>query len=272
MNTLGFGPRMRSPFRAIIITGASSGLGAALAKAYAAPQTVLGLLGRDRQRLADTARACEAQEAETRTAAIAVEDAAAMTSWLAEFDRAHPVDLLVANAGTSAGPEPESPSEGVETAARQIRVNLIGAINTVEPLLPALCARRHGRVAIIASIAAFRGLPDSPGYCASKAGLRAYAEALRPRLARFGVGMTLVCPGFFDSPMTDRFEGPTPFVISAEAAARTVKRGIDRGRRRIAFPWPLVFGLKFCDIAPAFIGDAILRRHHRFHIRPGWSE
>ena len=118
---------MRSSFRAIIITGASSGLGAALAKAYAAPQTVLGLLGRDRQRLADTAKACEAQGAETRTAAIAVEDAAAMTSWLAEFDHAHPVDLLVANAGTSAGPEPESPSEGVETAARQIRVNLIGA-------------------------------------------------------------------------------------------------------------------------------------------------
>ncbi len=151
-------------------------------------------------------------------------------------------------------------------ASRQVRVNLLGAINTVEPLLPALCRRGRGRIAVIASIAAYRGLPDSPGYCASKAGLRAYGEALRPRLARYGVGVTIVCPGFFDSPMTDRFDGPTPFLISTAAAARLVKRGIDRGQRRVSFPWPLVFGLQFCNLAPAVIGDAIMRRY-RFHIR-----
>ena len=258
---------MRRPFRAAIITGASSGLGAALAEAYAAPQTVLGLLGRDRQRLREIADACEARGAGVRTAVIGVADAPAMAAWLTEFDRDHPVELLIANAGTSAGPEPDSPSEGIETATRQVRVNLLGAINTVEPLLPALCRRGRGRVAVVASIAAYRGLPNSPGYCASKAGLRAYAEALRPRLAPRGVGVTIVCPGFFDSPMTDRFEGPTPFLVSADDAARVVKRGIDRGRRRVAFPWPLVVGLQFCDIAPAFIGDAILRRY-RFRIRP----
>ena len=115
------------------------------------------------------------------------------------------------------GPEPGSPSEGVETATRQVKVNLLGSINTVEPLLPALCRRGRGRVAFVASIAAYRGLPDSPGYCASKAGLRAYAEALRPRLAAHGVRVTIVCPGFFDSPMTDRLDGPTPFLISVEA-------------------------------------------------------
>jgi NAD(P)-dependent dehydrogenase (short-subunit alcohol dehydrogenase family) len=118
----------------------------------------------------------------------------------------------------------------------------------------------------VAAIAAYRGLPNSPGYCASKAGLRAYAEALRPRLAPRGVGMTIVCPGFFASPMTDRFDGPKPFVASTTAAARKVKRAIDRGRRRLAFPWPLVLGLRFCDLAPPFIGDAILR-HYRFRIR-----
>ena len=199
------------------------------------------------------------------TAIMDVTDASATASWLREFDGRHPVDLLIANAGTSAGPDPDSPSEGAEIAARQIGVNLLGAINTVEPLLPALCARRHGRVAVVASIAAYRGLPYSPGYCASKAGVRAYAEALRPRLARHGVGVTVVCPGFFDSPMTDRFDGPTPFLLSGEDAARLVKRGIDFGRKRVAFPWPLVVGLQFCDIAPAFIGDAILRRF-RFRI------
>jgi len=259
---------MRSPFRVVIITGASSGLGAALAAAYAGPGAMLGLLGRDRQRLGVTADACEAKGASVRVGSIDVADAPAMGSWLTQFDRDHPVDLLVANAGTSAGPDPDSPSEGVETAARQIRVNLLGAINTVEPLLPGLCQRGRGHVAVVASIAAYRGLPYSPGYCASKAGLRAYAEALRPRLAPRGVGVTSVCPGFFDSPMTDRFDGPTPFLREGGAAARIVKRGIDRGRRRVVFPWPLVLGLQFCDIAPAFVGDAILRRF-RFHIRPG---
>ena len=256
---------MRAPFSTVLITGASSGLGASLARAYAAPHVTLGLLGRDRQRLDATARACEAKGATVSTAAIDVTDATPMALWLREFDGRHPVDLLISNAGTSAGPDPESPSEGAETAARQIAVNLLGAVNTVEPLVPELCGRGNGRIAMVASIAAYRGLPYSPGYCASKAGLRAYAEALRPRLQRHHVGVTVVCPGFFDSPMTDRFDGPTPFLFSCEQAARIVKRGIDRGRRRVAFPLPLVLGLQFCDIAPAFIGDAILRRY-RFQI------
>jgi short-subunit dehydrogenase len=257
---------MPTRYRTIVITGASSGLGAALAQAFAGPQMVMGLLGRDHPRLGRTAGACEAKGAVAEVAAFDVADAAEMARWLVKFDADHPVDLLIANAGTSAGPAPGCPSEGIETAARQVQVNLLGAINTVEPLLPALCRRGRGRIAIIASIAAYRGLPDSPGYCASKAGLRAYAEALRPRLAGFGVGVTIVCPGFFASPMTDRFDGPTPFLISAEVAARVIKRGLDRGRRRIAFPWPLVWGLQFCDLAPAIIGDAILRRY-RFRIR-----
>lgn len=257
---------MRAPFHAVVITGASSGLGAALARAYAAPGVRLGLLGRDPARLDATARACQAKGGRVQAAAIEVTDAPAMAEWLTAFDRDGAVELVVANAGTSAGPAPQDPSEGVESASRQVAVNLLGAIHTVEPLLPALCARRRGRVAVVASIAAYRGLPYSPGYCASKAGLRAYGEALRPRLEPRGVGVTVVCPGFFDSPMTDRFDGATPFLLSGEGAARLVKRGIDRGRRRVAFPWPLVRGLQFCDLAPAFVGDLILRNFH-FRIR-----
>jgi short-subunit dehydrogenase len=258
---------MSAPFLVVVITGASSGLGAELAGSYAGPAVTLGLFGRDRQRLEASAGACEAKGASVHCAVIDVADAPAMASELCEFDRRHPIDLLIANAGTSAGPDPDSPSEGVGSVVRQIEVNLLGAINTIEPLLPALCARGRGRIAVVASIAAYRGLPNSPGYCASKAGLRAYAEALRPRLASRGIGVTVVCPGFFSSPMTDRFDGPTPFLATAEAAARKIKRGIDRGRRRIAFPWPLVLGLRFCDIAPAIIGDMILR-HYRFRIHP----
>jgi NAD(P)-dependent dehydrogenase (short-subunit alcohol dehydrogenase family) len=258
---------MRAPFRVVVITGASSGLGAALAGAYAGPGVALGLLGRNRERLDAVTRGCEARGSRVDTAAIDVTDMPAMTAWLQRFDRDYSVELLVANAGTSAGPERGSPGEGVELAARQVGVNLLGAINTIEPLLPAMSARGRGRVAVVASIAGYRGLPDSPGYSASKAGLRAYGEALRARLAPHGIGVSVVAPGFFASPMTDRFDGPTPFLYGAATAARIVKRGIDRGRNRVSFPWPLVFGLKFCDFAPAALGDAILRRFH-FHIRP----
>src|SRR5262249_29086581 len=132
---------MRAPFRAVIITGASSGLGAALAEAYAEPTVALGLVGRDPGRLEATAQACVGKGARVVTAAIDVAEAPAMASWLCRFDREQQADLVIANAGTSAGPDPDSPSEGTETAARQIGVNLLGAINTVEPLLPAMCGR-----------------------------------------------------------------------------------------------------------------------------------
>jgi short-subunit dehydrogenase len=257
---------MRAPYRVVLITGASSGLGAALARAYAGPDTALGLVARNPERLAETAAACRAAGAAVETAAIDVADGAALAAWLAEFDRAHPVDLLITNAGTSAGPDAEDAGEAAATTLRQIEVNLVGAVNTIAPLVPLICARRRGRIVAIASVAAFRGLPYSPGYCASKAGLRAYAEALRPRLAAHGVGVTVVCPGFFSSPMTERWEGPMPFLMSGERAARRIKRGVDCGRPRIDFPWPLVFGMRFCDLAPAMIGDAILRGF-RFHIR-----
>lgn len=257
---------MRAPYRVVVITGASSGLGAALARSYAGPQTALGLVGRNRERLAATAALCRAAGASVDSAAIDVADGAALAAWLEAFDQAHPVELLVANAGISAGPGPENAGEPIAITLRQVEVNLLGAVRTIAPLVPLLCARGRGRIVVIASIAAYRGLPYSPGYCASKAGLRAYGEALRPLLAPYGVGVTVVCPGFFASPMTDRWEGPTPFLASGERAARRIKRGIDRGRSRIDFPWPLVLGMRFCDLAPAMIGDRILRGF-RFHIR-----
>jgi short-subunit dehydrogenase len=258
---------MRAPYRNIVVTGASSGLGAILAAAYAGPETALGLIARNADRLAATTARCRDAGANVASAEIDIADPDATAVWLADFDRAHPVELLIANAGIELGPDPGSPGEPAEITLRQVEVNLLGAVHTMAPLVPLMCRRGRGRIVVIASIAAYRGLPDNPGYCASKAGLRAYAEALRVRLARHGVGVTVACPGFFDSPMTDRWEGPTPFLMSGEGAARKIKRGIDRGRRRIDFPWPLVFGMRFCDLAPAWLGDAILRGF-RFRIRP----
>ncbi len=249
-----------------VITGASSGLGAVLARAYAAPGVVLGLVARDPARLASVADACRRAGAMVEEAAINVADRAPLEAWLAAFDRAHPVDLVIANAGISAGPEPGRVGEDIDTTARQIAVNLLGAVHTVAPLVPAMATRGRGRIVLIASLAAYRGLTYSPGYSASKAGLRAYGEALRAQLEPFGIGVTVVCPGFFASPMTDRWEGPTPFLISGEQAARKVKRGIDRGRRRVSFPWPMALGMRLSDVLPAALGDRILRGF-RFHIR-----
>jgi len=121
-------------------------------------------------------------------------------------------------------------------------------------------------IAFVASLAAYRGLPYAPGYSASKAGLRAYGEALRAQLEPHGIGVTVVCPGFFASPMTARWNGPTPLLVSTERAARRIKRGIDRGRRRVSFPWPLVLGMRLADALPAVLGDRILRGF-RFRIR-----
>lgn len=249
----------------IVITGASSGLGKQLACLYAAEGVTLGLIGRDRSRLEDSAGICRRAGAITSALPLDVGNAEPLAAWLLEFDDRVPVDLLIVNAGTSAGPSAGDAGEGQVLAARQIATNLLGAVNTVEPLLPRLATRGHGWIVLVASIAAYRGLPHSPAYSASKAGVRAYGEALRARLAPRGVGVTVVCPGFFDSPMTDRFMGPTPFLYSLERAARVVKRGIDRRRPRIAFPWPLVLGLRLADLIPAWIGDAILEGY-RFHI------
>jgi len=251
---------------AVVITGASSGLGAALARGYAAPGVVLGLIGRDAGRLAAVAGECRAAGAVVEEAVLDVAEGAPLESWLVAFDAAHPVDLVIANAGISAGPAPGVAGEAAVMTARQVAVNLMGAVNTVAPLLPAMAARGCGRVALIASLAAYRGLAYSPGYCASKAGLRAYGEALRALTAPHGVRVTVVCPGFFSSRMTDRWEGATPLLMDCERAARKVRRGIERGRRRVDFPWTLAAGMRLCDALPAIIGDRIVRGF-RFRIR-----
>jgi short-subunit dehydrogenase len=251
--------------RSVVITGASSGLGASLARAYAEPGVCLGLVARRADRLAEIARACRAQGAEVVVLVADVADTETMNQWLTEFDEKHPIDILVANAGTSAGPAGGEPTEGLERAIRQIRTNLLGVINTVEPIAPRLAARKRGRIAVIASIAGLRGLPDSPTYSATKAGIRAYGEALRARLAPRHVSVTVVCPGFFDTPMTDRFKGSTPFLHSLERTTAMVKRALDRGDARMSFPWPLVLALRFLDLAPGRLSDLLIKTM-RFHI------
>jgi len=148
-----------------------------------------------------------------------------------------------------------------------VRVNLLGAMHTIEPLLPGLVARARGQVAVVASVAGLRGLPYSPGYSASKAGVRAYGEALRALLRPHGVSVSVIVPGFFDSRMTDRFQGAKPFLVSTQRAIAIVRQGLDRRQSRIVFPRLLALGLQATDLMPARLGDAILRAQ-KFHIQP----
>lgn len=245
--------------KTIVITGASSGIGAALAIRYAGPGRVLALHGRDAARLEATARACREKGAEVEIFIGDTTDRAGMQAWLADFDSRHAVDLVFANAGISAGPGPltlEDPAQ----ARRVFDVNLMGVLNTIEPLIGVMAARGRGHIGIMSSLAGFRGFPGAPAYCASKAAVRLYGEALVGPLRATGVGVHVICPGFIKSPMTDRNPFPMPFLMSAERAAALIARGIERGRSRIAFPWPVWAGVRVLACLPEGIAQRLLRK------------
>jgi short-subunit dehydrogenase len=255
------------PPRAILVTGASRGLGAALAERFAAPGVALRLVARGAEGLAATAARCAARGAEVESAAIDVRDAAAMADRLRAWDAACPIDCVIANAGISRGIAPDGSWEGLEGASAQVAVNLLGAMNAIEPLLPAMRDRRAGRIALIASVAAYRGLPDAPGYAASKAGMRVYGEGLRAALGPRGIRVTVVLPGFFDSAMGDRWQGRRPLAMGLDRAAAITQAAILRGAGRCAFPLPLAALLRVLDALPAGAADWATRRM-RFRIAP----
>ncbi|CAO3420506.1 SDR family NAD(P)-dependent oxidoreductase [Azospirillum doebereinerae] len=246
----------RSIPRSIVITGASSGIGEALALAYAAPGVTLALTGRDAARLEAVAGRCRAAGATVTAGLLDSADRAALAAWLAAVDSETPVDLVVANAGMSAGTGGGVESE--DQARRILSVNLDGVLNTIHPLLPAMRARGRGQIALMASQASFRGLPGAPAYCASKAAVRVYGEALRGDLAGEGIGVSVICPGFVKSRMTAVNRFPMPFLMETDAAAQAIKRGLARNAARIGFPWPMVAAVWLLALLPPGWTDAAL--------------
>ncbi len=251
----------------IVITGASSGLGAGLARAYASPTRRLRLIGRNAARLAEVAAVCRACGAMVEAATLDVSDHAALAALLHRFDAEVPTDLLIANAGISSGTRADGSLEGIHAARSVINTNLLGVIHCVEALLPAMVARGSGQIAVVASVAAYRGLPDSPSYCASKAGVLAYGEALRAALEPRGVRVSVIVPGFFTSPMSVRFAGRKLFPLTEAQAVARVVRGLNQRARRIVFPRRLALLLRVADLLPAWCGDRIMRAFP-FHIVP----
>ncbi len=226
-------------FRRIVLTGASGGLGRALAERLSGPGVALLLTGRDARRLEGAAAACRARGATVKLVQADVCDAAAMAAALGAFDAAAPVDLLVANAGVSSGTGPGGREETAAEARRVWEINVLGMLNTVDPLAGRMAARGAGTIALVSSMAALRPLPDMPAYSASKAAVRAYGAAQRGRLGPRGVCVCVICPGFVTSPMSARHMGAKPFEIGADRAAEIMARGLERGSPLITFPWPL---------------------------------
>ena len=252
----------------VLITGASSGLGAGLAKNYAAPGVHLVLTARDAARLETTAALCRDKGATVTAGLFDIREPEPFGTWLLAQDEATPLDLVIAAAGVSAGTGEGDMPEGLDLAAMQVRANLLGTIHTIEPLLPRMIPRGKGQVAVVASTAALRGLAYSPAYSASKAGIRAYGEGLRALLRPKGIDVSVIVPGFFDTPMTDRWKGPTPFMMSLDKMVGAIRKGLDARRSRIIVPRLLALGQQAADLMPATLGDRIVRRF-RFHIEPG---
>jgi short-subunit dehydrogenase len=244
--------------RHVIITGASGGLGRALALAYAAPGVVLGLVGRDAARLDACAAACRAGGAQVEMLLADVRDAPIMQAWLGQFDDAHPIDLLIANAGMASTLASAHDWEELERTTAIVDTNFYGAMHAVLPVAARMRPRRRGQIALVSSIAALRGMAISPAYCASKAALKTYGDSVRPLLARDGVRLSVVLPGFVKTAMSDVFPGDKPFLWSADKAARHIQTKLAAGRPEIAFPNLLAFGMRLLTLLPATLVDAIL--------------
>lgn len=246
--------------RHIVITGASAGIGLALARVYASPGATLGLIARDAGRLAACAELCRQAGAAVETAQLDVRDATSMAAWLTSFDDAHPIDLLIANAGVASTLASSADWEDLARTRHVLDTNFYGTMHTLLPVIDRLRGRRHGQVAIISSLAALRGMAISPAYCASKSAIKAYGESVRPLLANDGVKLSLVFPGFVKTAMSDVFPGDKRMLWSADKAARHIRAKLAAGRAEIAFPSLLAVGMGLLPLLPAKLGDAILER------------
>ncbi len=244
--------------KSILITGASSGLGEALARAYAISGATLHLMGRDEKRLADVVEFCRTQGAQVFSHICDVRDEAEMRAWILSQDAIAPIDCVIANAGISAGTGNASEEE---LQARMIwDVNVGGVLNAVWPVLPAMQRRKRGSVVLISSLAGLYPLPNAPAYSASKAALRYYADALRASVVSDNVNVLVAYPGFIDTPMTRINPFPMPLLMRAEKAALHIIHAVSCGKPRVSFPFSLLLAVRGLHFLPQKLVHSVLMR------------
>ena len=245
--------------RSVLITGASSGIGAELARQYAGPGVFLYLAGRNEQRLSQVAADCEAKGAKVEGQLMDICDDVAVDKWIKSLPR---LDLVIANAGVSGGTV-----EGVDND--QIReifsVNIGGVINTVLPMIEKARQQQvvdgsRGHIAIMASIAAMRPLASAPAYAASKACIASYGEALRGSLKRDRINVSVIGPGYVKTELTNQNSFHMPLLMEVDAAAAIIRRGLWKKKPRIYFPKRIYYLLRVVNMLPLFLTDPIFRR------------
>ncbi len=244
----------------MFITGASSGLGTALARLYAGRGAVLGLAARRGEALAALAAKLPVT---CFVYPLDVTDGPALAAAGADFiRRAGLPDIVIANAGISLGTLTEE-ADDLPAFARVLQTNVIGMVHTFHPFIAAMKRARHGRLVGIASVAGIRGMPGAGAYCASKAATIAYLESLRVELHGSGVGVSTIAPGYIATPMTAVNTYPMPFKLSADEAARRIVRHIDRGASYAVVPWQMGLVAKFLRLLPNPLFDRLFLRAGR---------
>jgi short-subunit dehydrogenase len=239
-----------------ILTGASSGIGLDLARELAKRGYDLALLARRAELLEASARELAASGIRAVAVACDVTDNAAVVDAVRKAEEAlgGPFDLAIANAGVSI---PNHATRfSIADAEQVIRVNVLGVMYLYGAIVPGMIARKRGRFVGVASVAGLRGLPTSGPYSASKAAVQAFLEAARIELVPYGVGVTIVNPGFVETAMTAKNRFKMPFLMNSPRAARIIAAGLDRGKRVIEFPRPTSIMMRITR----FIPDAMYER------------
>jgi short-subunit dehydrogenase len=244
----------------VVITGASSGIGAALARHYAGPQSTLALIAR---REPELARLAAGLPGRILVYPLDVADGAALERAARDFiESCGAPDLVIANAGVSVGTHGNEPAD-VAKLRRVLEVNVTGLAASLAAFAPAMRAARRGTLAGIASVAGFRGIPGAGAYSASKAAAIAWLESLRNELAGSGVAVVTVCPGFVDTPMTRVNRYRMPFLLPADEAARRIARAIAARRRMAVIPWQMALVGTVLRMLPGALYDRAMAKRGR---------
>jgi short-subunit dehydrogenase len=244
----------------VFITGASSGIGEALARHYARSASVIGLAARRKTQLDTLAGSLQV---ECATYSLDVSDAEACVRAAGDFVRRFGApDLVIANAGVSVGTHGDDPAD-MAKLRRVLDVNVVGLAATLAAFAPSMRAARNGTLCGIASVAGFRGLPGAGAYSSSKAAAISWLEALRVELRGSGVAVVTICPGYIDTPMTQVNRYRMPFLLPADEAARRIARAIEAKRRFAVIPWQMAIVGRIMRLLPGAVYDRLTARAPR---------